>query len=258
MNNKLPLEKLKASVVIRCKNEAKQLKELLDVLFEQTEMGFELIIVDNDSTDETRTLLKKFPVATTINIPDNEFNHAISCNLGMYVARKNLVVLINGHCLPVSNTWLADGLSNFTSKKVAGIDGNYRSRRDGSKSEKLGDIWQADTLNQKSEGQTLTTTNAIIRRDLWEKYPFDESLPECEDYDWSKEVLARGFRTIKEPKFNVYHSHNLTEKQREAQNARWAKICPKIDRRKRPRKSSSKVFDKGFWKKTKITVEKLL
>ncbi len=258
MSDSLPLEKLKVSIVIRSKNESKTLPDLLDILFEQTEMGFELIIVDNGSNDGTLKMLKGFPVATVIHIPKNEFNHAYSCNLGMQVARTNFVVLTNGHCLPISRTWLADGLSNFSNKQVAAIDGNYRSRRDASYHERLGDIWQADTLNTKRKNEPITTTNAIIRKDLWEKYPFDESLTECEDYDWAREMIARGFETIKDPRFNVYHSHGLTKKQREGQNNKWAKLCPRIDKRKRPNKTKSKVFSKSHWNRTKTEIENIL
>ncbi len=257
MISELP-PKLKTSVVIRCKNESRTYREVLNQLFKQTLMSFELIIVDNSSTDDTLKLLGDYPVATIIHVPDEEFNHAYTCNLGVYVAKTNFVVLTNGHCLPISNTWLEDGLSNFSEDDVAAIDGNYRSGRTASKWERLGDIWQADTLNVRRENLPITTTNAIIRRDLWVEYPFDESLPECEDYDWSQEMIARGYRTIKDPRFNVYHSHNLKKKQIDDQNARWAKVCRSIDRRRRTRRGTPRVSDTDNCLKSKTRIERLL
>lgn len=257
MAAKLPT-KPDASIVVRCKNEALTIRELLDRVFEQTLMSFELIVVDNDSRDGTLEILERYPVATIVSIPDSGFNHAYSCNIGVYMARTNFVVLTNGHCLPISTTWLEDGLSNFTDDKIAAVDGNYRSGRNASKWERLGDIWQADTLNLRRENLPITTTNAIIRRDLWNEYQFDETLPECEDYDWAREMLARGYTTVKDPRFNVYHSHNLTYQEREAQNKRWEAVCHSIDHRERPRVSVSRVFDRRHLKRSGMNIERLM
>jgi hypothetical protein len=53
----------------------------------------------------------------------------------------------------------------------------------------------------------MTNTNAIIRKDLWESYHFDENLTGCEDYDWAKEMLFRGFNVVKYKPFSSFHSH---------------------------------------------------
>ena len=61
----------------------------------------------------------------------------------------------------------------------------------------------------------FSTINCILRKSLWEKYPFDENLLKIipnsrkyggEDYDWGLEMLARNYKIIVDLKFNVYHS----------------------------------------------------
>lgn len=248
----------KASVIVRCKDEGRKLKDLLDSLYEQTEKEFELIIIDNNSRDGTLDLVKKYPITTLVNIPDEEFGHALSCNIGAYVAKTNYLVFINGHCLPVSKTWLADGLAVFVNKeKIAAVDGHYHSRKDGSVWEKMGDIFGYLILKKIRINVPITATNAIIRRDLWEKYQFDESLPECEDYDWSLEIISRGYQTIKNPRFNVYHSHHYGLTKLIKRQKRWIKLCHLIKQKIRPSTSVSKIFEKNFWKNTQIKISRL-
>jgi len=81
----------------------------------------------------------------------------------------------------------------------------------------------------------MTNTNAIIRKDLWEAYPFDEDLEECEDYDWACEMIARGYDVVKDPTFSVYHSHGgIGTAIFQERVPQWEKICAEIDKRKRP------------------------
>jgi rhamnosyltransferase len=49
---------------------------------------------------------------------------------------------------------------------------------------------------------------SAIRRTIWERIPFDESLIMCEDQLWAKQVLLAGHRTLYEPGAVVLHSHN--------------------------------------------------
>jgi rhamnosyltransferase len=49
---------------------------------------------------------------------------------------------------------------------------------------------------------------SAIRRDIWKRFPFDESLIMCEDQMWAKQVLLAGHRTLYEPRATVFHSHN--------------------------------------------------
>lgn len=50
-----------------------------------------------------------------------EFSHFYSCNLGAQSSNGKYLVFLNGHSIPVSNTWLEDGLKDFENDKVAGV-----------------------------------------------------------------------------------------------------------------------------------------
>ena len=51
--------------------------------------------------------------------------------------------------------------------------------------------------------------NSIIRRDIWNKIPFDENVSNVEDRVWGKEVIQRGYNLVYSPDASVYHHHGL-------------------------------------------------
>ena len=71
----------------------------------------------------------------------------------------------------------------------------------------------------------LGFTNALIRRDLWERYPINEKFAAGgEDGDWAKHWIKRGFIIIHDPRFKVYHSHNLGLIDLIKQYLKWRKM----------------------------------
>ena len=229
---------MKVSVIIRTKNEEKTLGKLLESFKNQTFKDFETIIVDNESTDKTLDISKKYKIDKFISIPKGQFSHPKSTNAAIKEASGELIVLTNGHCVPFTNTWLEEGLKNFVDPEVAGIDGHYTTGYLATDWQKIEDEKYKPQMIKRKEGEWISTTNSIIRKDLWEKYPFDESLPECEDYDWSKEMISRGYKIIKDPKFNAYHLHPLTKEEYLKRKTTWDNLCSMIDERKRPYKQN--------------------
>lgn len=235
------MKKPRVSFVIRTKDELMWIGKVLQSLMDQTFRDFEIIIVDSGSTDKTLEIVEKFPIRL-IQIKPEEFNYSYALNLGISKAKGKYIGIISGHSIPVSDSWLSDGLKNFKDRKMAAISGNYSSLPVGYFSRSLGRLFFKTYQKKLNFNPWMTNTNSLIRKDLWEQYPFDEKLPECEDYDWGKEMIARGYNIIKDPKFDVFHSHFLLGKPGYlARKPQWKKICATIDKRKRPRKSYSKV-----------------
>ena len=52
--------------------------------------------------------------------------------------------------------------------------------------------------------------NSAVRRDLWEKQPFDEGLPGLEDAAWAKYWMDRGYQVVYEPRAGIHHIHTET------------------------------------------------
>jgi rhamnosyltransferase len=256
---------LKISVVIRTRDTEKYFAELLEKLSLQTVRPSEIIVVDNFSTRENRQLLEERLSATmhrlnrpissfkVIALSDSEFSHAYSTNLGVESAENDLVCLTNAHSIPTSSRWLQDGLRHFEDPRVAGVTGFFLPHREGKIRDKFDVLMYFFSQKMVLRQDWCSTINCIIRRSLWKLYPFDENLlkliPETrkyglEDYDWSKEMVARGYRIVVDPLFSVFHSHEnwLDELERNMKGYfTYRRIQQKINSFERPRDSFSRV-----------------
>lgn len=253
------------SVLIRTRDIESRLEELLWRLSHQTLQPSELVIVDNFSSKKKLddmscflTLVKEKIFNNNVKvklipIKDGEFSYAYSANVGVAVTHSELVCITNGHSLPRSDTWLESGVAHFKNPKVAGVGGYSTPHKSGTLWEKLTYNWWSK-LNEISKAYTkdtyFSTINCILRKLAWEKYPFDEKLPNeipnsekfgGEDYDWSEEMICRGYQIVVEPRLNVYHSHKETLSQLASKYIAWRKIRKKIRTLKRPRESYTKL-----------------
>jgi GT2 family glycosyltransferase len=104
------------SVIIVNWNGKKWLKKCLDSLICQTYKNIEIIVVDNNSTDDSVTFLtNEYPILKIIK-NDTNAGYAKGNNLGINNASGNLILLLN------SDTWcdrdfIAVAVSNFYEKK---------------------------------------------------------------------------------------------------------------------------------------------
>jgi hypothetical protein len=148
-------------------------------------------------------------------------------------------------------------MRHFEDAKVAGVSGFFIPHQEGTAIRRFDKAVYQFTQRAILRQDWCSTINCIIRKALWQVYPFDENLVKIipktgkyglEDYDWSKEMLARGFKIAVDPMFSVFHSHGRALDET-ARNLRryfvYREIQQKINLLKRPRMSFSKVFQGG-------------
>lgn len=210
---------METSIIIRTKNEEKLLDEVLSRLMNQSYRDFEIIIVDSGSTDRTLEIVKKYPVKL-FQIKPEEFTYPYACNYGCKKASATkYFVFLSGHSLPISNSWLKDGINDFTDDKILGVWGPVRALLDATFWEKLFFNGRLQDMARKIKPKAIVKsggmgvlgfTNAIIRRDLWELHNLDEAYGAGgEDGEWVRFWLSKGYYSIKDLNFSVYHSHGL-------------------------------------------------
>jgi len=237
----MPKKSPKVSFVIRTKNEERFIGKVFRFLYKQTFKDFEVIIVDSGSTDRTLEIIKNFPVRV-IKIKPKDFNFSYALNLGISKAKGEIIGIISGHTIPYANTWLKDGLKNFKDKNVAGVTGCYSQNPFPYLWRKLGILDFIFFGKDIEITKEMTNTHALIRKNMWELYPFDEKLPGAEDYDWGSEMIARGYNVVRDKNFSAYHSHVVLGRRPDILRKKmWREWVRAIDKRKRPRKSFSKV-----------------
>ena len=100
---------MKASVIIPNLNGAGWLRDSIESIWAQTETDFELIVVDNGSTDESLAIARSYrgrPGYTLIENSENTgFSHAV--NQGIAVAKGEYIALFNNDAF-AEPQWLAE------------------------------------------------------------------------------------------------------------------------------------------------------
>jgi len=125
------------SIIICAKNEEENLERCLPRVLEQDYPEFEVVVVNDCSTDRTEDLLSEMSVhyknLRYTSIPSNEkFLHGkkLALTIGLKSAKYDRVLLTDADCYPVDNQWVQKMVSNLTGKKkiVLGY-GKYERRK---------------------------------------------------------------------------------------------------------------------------------
>jgi len=218
------------SIIIRVKNEEKWIAHCLEAIFKQDYKNFEVIIVDNESTDKTISKAKKFDVVVT-TIKD--FLPGKAINIGIKESKGEILVILSGHCIPVDERWLSNLIRDLDDPKVAGVYGRQQPLSFTSALDKR-DLLITFGLDKRVQVKDsfFHNANSAIRREMWEKLPFDATATNIEDRIWGKEVIRKGYKIIYEPEASVYHHHGIHHGQDEQRAKKIEKILSSLDQEK--------------------------
>jgi spore maturation protein CgeB len=118
------------SIVIPVFNRAELTQGCLEALAACTAGSFEVIVVDNGSTDSTGDLLRRFePVIQVLHMGEN-LGFARACNAGAARARGKYVVFLNNDTLPRAG-WLAAMVAAAETDPQVGVVGSRLLYPDG-------------------------------------------------------------------------------------------------------------------------------
>jgi rhamnosyltransferase len=201
---------MKCSIVIRAYNEDKHIGRLLEGLAYQTVKDVEIILVDSGSTDGTVSVAETFG-ARIVRIPSNEFTFGRSLNFGVRAATREHVVIASAHVYPVYPDWLEALLSPFDDDKVALTYGKQRGPDSARYSEQqIYHQWYPDESRPRQETAFCNNANAAIRKSLWERNAYDETLTGLEDLAWAKWAKEQGYAITYVAEAEIVHVHNET------------------------------------------------
>ena len=199
---------MKASLIIRTKNEERWISSCLKSVFAQKHKDFEVIIVDNESTDSTLAKVAQFPIEKIVYC--HEYLPGKSLNMGIARAEGDFIVCLSGHCIPTNEDWLGNLLVNFDNPKVAGVYGRQEPLSFTSPADKrdLMLVFGPERKIQKKDS-FFHNANSMIRKDILDQFPFDDKVTNIEDRVWAQEVQKHGFQIVYEPSASVYHYHGI-------------------------------------------------
>jgi GT2 family glycosyltransferase len=181
---------------------------------------FEIIIVDDASTDKTQDLLFNLRGVRVIRNASN-LGYLKSTNLGASHARGEFIALLNNDTEPISG-WLdelASLMENDSSIAIAGstlIFGDGRLQESGGQIFSNANAWNLGRGSDPSRSEFrfvrevdyCSAASVLIRSDFWLKMGgFDERyLPAyCEDSDFALSAWASGHRVVVCPTSWVIH-----------------------------------------------------
>lgn len=231
------MTKILASVIIPNWNGKYLLEDCLVSLVKQNIEEFEIILVDNASTDGSlEYVAEKFPGVKVIKLEKN-FGFARAINEGVKVSKVEYVVFLNNDT-KVEKDWLKN-LINCVNKHPEVISVNskllnyyYRKIIDGVGIQ-INEVGQARSIGwqEKDSGQynkeeyifgATGGASLFRRKDFIKVGGFDESyFMYSEEVDFAFRAQFKGYKSIFCPKAIVYHKHKASAKKRPQHIEYW-------------------------------------
>ena len=208
---------MRVSVIIRTLDEEQHLQALLEGIGEQRspsglegDFEVEVVVVDSGSLDRTLEIADAYD-CRVVHITREEFSFGRSLNLGCDHSRGDVLVFVSGHCVPCSADWLARLIEPIARGEV---ESTYGAQRPGpatrfSEARLFARQYPAHS-EVPQEGIFCNNANAALRRDVWEKFRFDELCTGLEDMELGKRIVAAGHRIGYVAEAAVYHHHDET------------------------------------------------
>jgi len=116
-------KKLPVSIIVCAKDEAENLENFLPTILEQDYYDYEVIVVNDGSTDETGDVLKrlnsKYKGLYITTIPENtklRQGKKLAVTIGIKAAKNEWILLTDADCKPVSKNWINNMQNNFSDK----------------------------------------------------------------------------------------------------------------------------------------------
>ena len=201
---------MRCSLVVRAYNEEEHIGHLLEGVRHQTVQDVQVILVDSGSTDATSAIAAQYG-AELVHIPPVDFTFGRSLNLGLAAATCELVAVASAHVFPVYPDWLERLLEPFIDPAVALTYGKQRGNKHSLFSEQqVFARWFPESSTPNQSHPFCNNANAALRRSVWERHPYDESLTGLEDLCWAVWVQGQGHSIHYAAEAEVVHVHHET------------------------------------------------
>jgi glycosyltransferase involved in cell wall biosynthesis len=209
---------MKASVVVPNYNSENVMADLLEALESQTFRDFELVIVDDGSTDNCLKVIEDHKKSSGMKVTVLRQDHAGPAkarNLGVENAKSDIVVFVDSDCVPEKD-WLSEMIKPFRDKEIAAVQGTYKTHnKDRLIARYVG--YEIDYRHEKMKSREgvdwLGTFSAACRKEAFFRVGgFDTVFrtANAEDPELAFKIRKMGYRIVFNPKAVVAHRHPPT------------------------------------------------
>jgi len=204
------------SIVIRTRNEEEYVGFSIQSILDHFGKNTHIIIVDNESTDETLVNValfpKKFYNIDVISLPKKEYTPGRSLNIGIEKAKSNIVGILSAHC-SIQQFDIKKLKEYFNEEKCFGVMGKQIPIFKGKKITPRY-IWKNFQIDSVAKNPLELSNDdryffhnafSFINKSIWQDIPFDEDLTGKEDRFWAAKLIERGFNFYIDPSFACHH-----------------------------------------------------
>ena len=206
---------MKISIIIPVYNSAQTLKECLDAIFSFDLKNFEVIVVSDNSPDNSLEITKKYP-CEIVELPQNN-GPAFARNKGAQVATGDILFFVDSDVI-LKQDALNHLSKNFLSEDVNAIQGIYSHKptyksisTQYQMSYNCYYIWPED----KKYATTLSTCCFAIRKKLFNEFKgFNTNIKRAsaEDEEFGYSLIDKGYKILILRELNVEHRVNYSVK----------------------------------------------
>ncbi len=197
-------------VVVRCKNEMPHVEHALESLLKQRGVLARLLFLDDGSTDGSLEVAQRFGVRTLPREPGPYVPGAV-LNRGMRLTSSPVVAFVNADAIPQSDDALARLVAPFEGAPSLGATFGRQLARPGADPLVRAEYARAFGPTQPVDvrhGRFFSMVASAVRRSVWARWPFDETLPYSEDVAWTRQILGEGHEVRYVPEAEFEHSHD--------------------------------------------------
>jgi rhamnosyltransferase len=195
------------SIVIRSRNNADIIERTLKAVFEQSLRDFEVINFDNASTDGTIEKIKQFHTKI-VPVPEGAYIPGRVLNKAAELSTSEIIVFLNSDCVPVNQSWLENLARPFEDPAVGAV---FSRQIAGPGSLPIITIDTERAFGDGTEHQKwehfFSMAGSAIRKSVWMKERFDESMLISEDLEWSYRIKKKGYKVLYAKDSIVEHHH---------------------------------------------------
>ncbi len=192
----MPTKQTTASVIVPAYNAETTINKLLDSLINLNfpKDKYEIIIVDNNSTDKTREIVKKYPV-TLIEQKKIQSSYT-SRNAGIRKAKGEILAFADADCI-VDKDWLKNSVKVLRKNPIIDIIAGKVIFLPG-KDNVFSYFDRSRHMNQKQhcKNDWCTTANMITRREIFNRIGLFRNYFSSGDKEWTNRAANKGSRLM--------------------------------------------------------------
>ena len=237
------------TVVVPVRNGELTIQSLLESLqrLDYDRNKVEVIVVDGNSTDKTREIVKKYPVKLVV---EKRKGLNLARNTGIKCSKGEIVAFTDSDCIVPPN-WITKIVENFKDPKVSCVGGSAKAL-------------DSDFISQYADNSIVRLMPFFTKREELEKvkpffrHPagcnmafrrkvaeevgyFDENIQYgFDEVEFADRVCRAGYKMVLDPDVLVWHKHRSTFREFLKQNFQYGKGSGLVLKRKRLKDAVSK------------------